>query len=168
VSAELLTLTYGAFVHKLIMETGNSEEVNTLLDKMGFNIGCRLVDDFFAKSPGQQLCHDFRETAEVISKQAFKMFLGVQAEVSNFNDEEKSFSLILTENPLAEYVILPQQHRELWYSNVICGVIRGALEMLNMKTNVYFVKDNLRGHNMNEIRVELKEIVKDKYEDDDN
>jgi len=53
------------------------------------------------------------------------MFLGVQAEVSNFNDEEKSFSLILTENPLAEYVILPQQHRELWYSNVICGVIRG-------------------------------------------
>ena len=74
----------------------------------------------------------------------------------------------LTENPLAEYVILPQQHRELWYSNVICGVIRGALEMLNMKTNVYFVKDNLRGHNMNEIRVELKEIVKDKYEDDDN
>ena len=40
--------------------------------------------------------------------------------------------------------------------------------MLNMKTNVYFVKDNLRGHQMNEIKVELKEIVKDKYEDDDN
>jgi len=50
---------------------------------------------------------------------------------------------------------------------VLCGVIRGALEMLNMKTNVYFVKDNLRGHNVNEIRVELKEIVKDKYEEED-
>ena len=52
VSSELLTLTYGAFVHKLIKETENSEEVNTLLDKMGFNIGCRLVDDFFAKNQG--------------------------------------------------------------------------------------------------------------------
>lgn len=96
------------------------------------------------------------------------MFLGVQAEVSNFNEEEKSFSLLIPENPLAEYVILPQQHNKLWYSNVICGVIRGALEMLNMKTNVFFVKDNLKGHQMNEIKVELKEIVKDKYEDEDN
>jgi len=39
--------------------------------------------------------------------------------------------------------------------------------MLNMKVNVYFKKDTLRGHDCNEIRVELKEIVKDRYEEDD-
>jgi trafficking protein particle complex subunit 3 len=46
-----LTLTYGAFVHKLIKDTDNAEEVNALLDKMGYNIGCRLIDEFFAKAP---------------------------------------------------------------------------------------------------------------------
>jgi len=51
-----LALTYGAFVHKLIKDTDNAEEVNAILDKMGFNIGCRLVDEFFAKSPTQGLC----------------------------------------------------------------------------------------------------------------
>ena len=167
ISAELITLTYGAFVHKLIKESGNSEEVNTQLDKMGYNIGCRLVDDFFAKSQGQPLCQNFRETAEVVSKQAFKMFLGVQAEIQNFDEEQKTFSLVLPENPLAEFVILPIQHNKLWYSNVLCGVIRGALEMLNMKVNCFFVKDHLRGHDINEIRVELKEIVKDRYEEED-
>ena len=95
------------------------------------------------------------------------MFLGVNAEIQNFDEENKSFSLILPDNPLAEYVILPIQHNKLWYSNVLCGVIRGSLDMLNMKTNVFFRKDNLRGHEINEIRVELKEIVKDRYEDED-
>jgi hypothetical protein len=46
VSAELLALTYGAFVHRLIKDDGatssgssgsgeNAEEVNAMLDKMG-------------------------------------------------------------------------------------------------------------------------------------
>ena len=95
------------------------------------------------------------------------MFLGVQAEVTNFDTEGKAFSLILNENPLADFVILPLQYQKLWYSNVICGIIRGALEMVNMKVNAYFKKDVLRGHDSNEIRVELKEIVQDKYEDDE-
>jgi len=58
VSAELLALTYGAFVHRLIKDesstngTGeNAEEVNAILDKMGYNIGLRIIDEFFAKAP---------------------------------------------------------------------------------------------------------------------
>ena len=97
------------------------------------------------------------------------MFLGVTAEVANFDNEGKAFSLILRENPLADFVILPAAYsNKLWYSNILCGVIRGALEMLNMKVHVYFKRDILRGHDCTEIRVELKEIVKDKYEEDDN
>jgi len=136
---------------------------------MGYNIGCRIVDEFFAKAPTQGLCRDLNDTAKVIGEQAFKMFLGVTAEVANFDSESKAFSLIIRENPLADFVILPSAYsNKLWYSNVLCGVIRGALEMLNMKTNVYFKRDILRGHDCSEIRVELKEIIKDKYEEDDD
>ena len=97
------------------------------------------------------------------------MFLGVTAEVVNFDSENKAFSLILRENPLADFVILPAAYsNKLWYSNILCGVIRGSLEMLNMKVNAYFKKDILRGHDCTEIRVELKEIIKDKYEEDED
>ena len=68
VSSELLALTYGTFVHKIIKDTDNAEEVNLILEKMGYNIGCRLVDEFFAKSASGGLCTDFRDTAEVIAK----------------------------------------------------------------------------------------------------
>jgi hypothetical protein len=42
------------------------------------------------------------------------------------------FTLTLDENPLAEFVELPESAMEggLWYSNVLCGVLRGALEMV--------------------------------------
>ena len=68
VNAELVTLTYGTMVAQLCSDfDGNYAEVNKQLDKMGFNIGMRLVEDFFAKS-GTQRCATLRETAETISK----------------------------------------------------------------------------------------------------
>ena len=187
VSSELLTLTYGAFISKLIKDNQHRpiEEVNEKLDKMGYNIGTRIIDEFFSKSPPNRgLCSSFRETVEVIAKDGFKMFLGVTCDVvavphaqltdPNSNPElgQREFTLILKENPLADFVILPPQYQQdgpqsnLWYSNLICGVIRGALDMVNMKVNCYFVRDVLNGDAQTEIRLELKEIVKDKYEDD--
>lgn len=43
------------------------------------------------------------------------------------------FSLTFDENPLAEFVELPEEALEggLWFSNVLCGVLRGALEMVS-------------------------------------
>jgi hypothetical protein len=35
------------------------------------------------------------------------MFLGVTAEITSFDSDGKAFSLILNENPLADFVILP-------------------------------------------------------------
>lgn len=42
-----------------------------------------------------------------------------------------SFTLTFDENPLAEFVELPEEALEggLWFSNVLCGVLRGSLEM---------------------------------------
>lgn len=68
VNAELVTLTYGTMVAQLCSDFNNKySEVNKQLDKMGYNIGMRLIEDFFAKS-GAQRCSNFRETAETISK----------------------------------------------------------------------------------------------------
>lgn len=63
----------------------------------------------------------------------FKIFLNITPTVSNWTADNKQFSLIFEENPLADFVELPDDGKaqdELWYSNILCGVIRGALEMV--------------------------------------
>uniref|UniRef100_A0A0E0LNY8 Trafficking protein particle complex subunit n=1 Tax=Oryza punctata TaxID=4537 RepID=A0A0E0LNY8_ORYPU len=92
VNAELFTLTYGAIVRQLLTDLEEVEEVNKQLGEFGnirnpqitakqlqwprgYNIGTRLVDEFLAKSNVSR-CVDFKETADVIAKLGFKMFLG--------------------------------------------------------------------------------------------
>ena len=95
------------------------------------------------------------------------MFLGVAAETKSWDSEGKSCLIVLKENPLAEFVVLPSCYKPtLWYSNVLCGLIRGALEMVNVKVKVYFTKDMLKGDQETEIKIELVEVMKDKYTDD--
>lgn len=74
-------------------------------------------------------------------KIGFKIFLNITPNVTNWTSDNKSFSLTFEENPLADFVELPDDGRaqdELWYSNILCGVIRGALEMV--RTN--YLSDN--------------------------
>ena len=80
VNAELVTLTYGTIVQQLCQDYENDyPEVNNQLDRMGYNIGMRLIEDFFAKSNTGR-CGSFRDTAETISKvgspvrQAYEMY----------------------------------------------------------------------------------------------
>ncbi|PXF45888.1 Trafficking protein particle complex subunit 3 [Gracilariopsis chorda] len=158
VSAELLALTYGTFVRQLLLDYEKVADVNAQLDAVGCNIGVRLVEDFLAKSK-IAACNSFAHTADVIAKVAFKMFLGVTANVTSWSADRNTFSLLFDDNPLAEFTELPEQCPDLWYSNVLCGVIRGALEMLNMKVGCTFVRCKLRGHDTNEIRVSLHELL---------
>ena len=63
-----MTLTYGTIVAQLCKDfEGDYVEVNKQLDKMGYNIGLRLIEDYLAKSNTGR-CANFRETAEMISK----------------------------------------------------------------------------------------------------
>lgn len=158
VSAELLALTYGSFVRQLLQDYEDPLDVNKQLDTIGYNMGVRLVDDFLAKSKINH-CSNFKETADVIAKVAFKMFLGVSASVGPWSQDKKTFALVFDDNPLAEFAELPENCKTLWYSNVLCGVIRGALEMVNMKVECKFVKCRLRGDDHNEIKVNLHEIL---------
>ena len=159
-------------------------EVNRQLDKMytlvdayecvlylglfrGYNIGVRLIEDFLARS-NLLRCQDFRDTAEVVSKVGFKMFLNVTPTVTNWSADGKECSLILDENPLAEMVELPlapsdpsgfRPANELWYSNILCGVVRGALEMVQMQVHVSFVGDVLRGDALTEMRLKFVRML---------
>jgi hypothetical protein len=60
-------MTYGALVVQLIQDYEDYAEVNKQLDKMGYNIGTRLIEDFLARS-NMGRCADFRETGEAIAK----------------------------------------------------------------------------------------------------
>lgn len=158
----------------------------------------RLIDEFLAKAAIGQ-CSNFADTAEVISKVGFKMFLGITAEVRTCPANRRAdlstpvavllmdvaiharccfgtqvvvggsheFSLQLPENPLAEFVELPEQYGSLAYSNMLCGVLRGALEMVQMRVECTLTKDALWGDEVTEIRVVLKEMMEEEYIDED-
>ena len=46
VNSELMALVYGSLVTQLLKDLEHVDEVNAELDKMGFNMGQRLVDEF--------------------------------------------------------------------------------------------------------------------------
>ncbi|KAG8919155.1 transport protein particle 22 kDa subunit, partial [Tulasnella sp. 408] len=82
INAELFTLTYGALVIQLIQDYEDYSEVNKQLEKMGYNIGTRLIEDFLARS-NMGRCSDFREVGEVIAKVGFKAFLNISPTVTH-------------------------------------------------------------------------------------
>lgn len=162
VNAELFIMTYGVIVQQLCQDFNNDYvKINDNLFSMGYNIGVRLIEDFLARTALPR-CPNMVMTSEVISKIAFKIFLNITPLVDNWNSNKDTFSLILVENPLAEFVELPQDARkQLWYSNIICGVLKGALEMVQLDCDVNFVSDVLRGDASTEIKVKLNKILKD-------
>ncbi|KAK8805661.1 hypothetical protein WA158_002317 [Blastocystis sp. Blastoise] len=160
VSAELFALTYGAFIAQIIDDYENMDDVNRQLDEIGYNIGNRLVEEFLAKTKTRN-CKDFKTTCNVIATKAFPMFLGVSAEVVGSNEEGDVFHIVFHENPLTLFVELPDEYKDLNYSALICGVIKGALEMLHMRVECSFVQDMIKGDSNYDIRVKLVQVVEE-------
>ncbi|MFS7915600.1 putative transport protein particle (TRAPP) component [Helianthus anomalus] len=110
--------------------------------------------------------HNMTSISEIGSRLlrvGFKMFLGVTASVSNWDTEGTCCSLILEDNPLVDFVELPDTCQGLYYCNILSGVVRGALEMVSMKTEVTWVRDMLRGDDAFELQVKLLKQVPEEY-----
>jgi len=159
VSGELFSLTYGALVAQIVKDYENVDDVNRQLERMGYNIGVRIIEDFLART-GSARCNDFRDTSEKV-QQAFKIFLNVTPTVTSWSSASDEFSLIFETNPIAEFVELPDNYSNLKYSNILCGAIRGALEMVHLEVAAWFAQDNLKGDNVTELRVKFLRKIED-------
>jgi hypothetical protein len=113
----------------------------------GYNIGCRLIDEFLSRASGVN-CVNFRETASVVAKVALRMFLGITAEVGRWRADGRQCVLSFKGNPLLDFVELPQHLSKLDYSAIINGAIRGACQMIQMQVTVETIKDELKGQHI--------------------
>lgn len=159
VNSELVTLTYGTLVAQMVKDLDNSDEVSKQLERIGYNMGIRLIEDFLSKT-GTGRCLDLKDTADKIQS-AFRLYLGVQPNVVNWSPGADEFSFILDSNPLTELVELPDDLKQLKYSNIICGAIRGALEMVQLDVQSWIVQDQLKGDPNTEIRVKFIRRLED-------
>lgn len=122
----------------------------------GRNIGSRLIDEYLAVTK-TKACADFVETAENIATIGLKLFLNASATVSGWNPEGTACTIVIQGNPLTDFVQLPNDLESLQYNNIICGVIEGALDMINIQVECECVKDVLRGDATTELKLLLIE-----------
>ncbi|CCW71759.1 unnamed protein product [Phytomonas sp. Hart1] len=160
ISSEFLAISYGALVRQMIddlPQADDVEAVNQQLEAVGQRIGARLVEEFSMRS-GAAPCRSFAQAAESVAWVGFRMFLNLSAEVAPVKDSADAFSITFYDNPLALFVELPPGplSGQLWYSNILCGAIAGALTIVGFRCEVRFVCDKLRGDPKNEITIHFK------------
>ena len=168
VNAELVAITYGALVSQLFQDTtGNAATVSQSLDRIGYNMGIRMVDEFLAKSIGINSCSSFNESMEVLTRVAVKMFVGIDCELIEVIANQK-YVINFPENPLNDFVELPVNLKSsgFSYSSLYCGMIRGAFEQLHMRVACQYVKDTLWGDDVNSIQVTLEGIIRPDDDED--
>ena len=152
VNTDLFALTYGSIISQLLLDCDNVEEVNKQLDRMGYNIGLRIIEDYLAKSSTPR-CRDLKDVADKL-QHAFQMYLNVMPSVDNWSQANDEFSLILYNNPLTEFVELPDSLQSMNYLNILPGIIRGALEMVSIQVRAWIKSDHLKGDHETEIRIQ--------------
>lgn len=98
-------------------------------------------------------CRTFAQATESVALIGLRMFLGITATVTELHDYPDNFSLVLSSNPLTLFVELPEgpMRRHLCYSNIICGVLMGALALVGFQAEVRMVQEKLRGDPVDEL-----------------
>lgn len=151
--------------------SSNSQQ-KTNTNNRGYNIGVRIVDEYLAKTRAQAPCASFRDAAEAVGRHALPLFLNAAAAVGAWSADGASCSLALTDNPLADFVELPEPYRKggLSYCQMLAGCVRGALAQVGFVVDVKIARDALRdGGGVLELRLTLKESRDEAYpfRDDD-
>lgn len=63
--------------------------------------------------------------------------------------------IVFNDNPFTYFVEIPEKYHGLFYSNLLCGVIKGACEMIMIMVDCVFVEDTLNGDERTAIRIKL-------------
>lgn len=87
-----------------------------------------------------QPCKEFQNTIETIANNAFNLFLGIliwdilgiNGEIYDWNEDNTECNISIDNNPFALFTDMPNEYNNLKYSNLLCGIIRGSLEMVNV------------------------------------
>ena len=161
---ELLTFMYGALLVRLTKDIKDIKELNTKIENIGYEMGKRLLDD---------LIDDFQKKIdpsnpklmEILIKQLAQYYLGIISSVNQV--AEKEFHLVFNENPISFYVELPESLNDLCYSNIICGIFRGMLEVSGFEITCEFVKDKMKGDDVNDLKITLIKIIEERFIDDE-
>lgn len=152
INTDLFSLTYGSVISQLLNDCENVDEINIKLDRMGYNIGLRLIEDYLAKTLAPR-CKDLKDVADKI-QHAFHLYLNFTPSIDHWSQANDEFSILIYSNPLTECVELPDSLQNMHYLNMLPGIIRGALEMVSVPVRAWIKSDHLKGDNETEIRVQ--------------
>ena len=148
-------MTYGALVVQLIQDYEDYAEVNKQLEKMGYNIGTRLIEDFLARS-NLGRCADFRETGEVVSKVCVSSAVGGQilCFLSGLSNACALFSLLRSLSLAGWVQVLPEHYSRCNAQRTTTSVL--FFEIVNTTTAIqcsgHVLHINLRRESFSRIR----------------
>lgn len=135
----LVALLYGSIVHS----TGSSDEHR----KMGFNIGCRIVDDLLSKlglttislSAFPAISESSNEFLIKLVFCFFKIYFGISSSTSVSEDDNNCLFVTLESNPLEQFIdysvsALPEDEgNSSWRSTVVSGMLEGIISSIGIE-----------------------------------
>ena len=138
---------YGTLLVRLTKDIKDINELNTKIELIGYDIGKRLVDDLIDDFQRVDQS-DQNKLMERLICQLAQHYLGI---IGNYNQVgENEFHLKFNQNPISLYVELPESLEGLCYSNIICGIMRGMLEISGFEIKCEFAKDKMKGDDIND------------------
>ena len=164
IKVELLTFMYGTLLVRLTKDIKDINELNTKIELIGYDIGKRLVDDLIDDFQRVDQS-DQNKLMEKLICQLAQHYLGI---IGNYNQVgENEFHLKFNQNPISLYVELPESLEGLCYSNIICGIMRGMLEITGFEVKCEFIKDKMKGDDINDIKITLVKYIEERFIDDE-
>ena len=163
---ELLTFMYGTLLVRLTKDIKDINELNTKIELIGYDIGKRLVDDLIDDFQRGLDPSDQNKLMERLINQLTEYYLGI---IGTYNQvSEKEYHLIFPENPISSYVELPESLEGLCYPNIICGILRGMMEISGFEIQCEFVKDKMKGDDINDLKITLVKLIEERFIDDED
>ena len=164
IKVDLLTFMYGSLLVRLTKDIKDINELNKKIELIGYDIGKRLVDDLIDDFQRVDQS-DQNKLMEKLICQLAQHYLGI---IGNYNQVgENEFHLKFNQNPISLYVELPESLEGLCYSNIICGIMRGMLEITGFEVKCEFIKDKMKGDDINDIKITLVKYIEERFIDDE-